>query len=186
MTRALIIVDIQNDYFPAGANPLEGSEAAADRARELLDAFRATGEPVVHMQHVWDAPDAEFMVPGTSGVEINDRVLPAGDESVFTKAFPNSFLQTPLLDHLHDQGVEQLVICGMMTSMCVDATVRAAADLGFEASVAHDACATMPLEFEGRSIPAADVHGAFLAALGDGYATVASTAELLADRPSVD
>ena len=78
MTRALVIVDIQNDYFPGGQNPLEGPEQAAAHARELLDAFRASGEPVVHMQHVWDAPDASFMVPGTAGVEIHESVRPGG------------------------------------------------------------------------------------------------------------
>jgi nicotinamidase-related amidase len=180
MTRALLIVDIQNDYFPGGRNPLEGPERAAAKARELLGAFRASGEPLVHMQHVWDAPDAAFMQPGTPGVEIHDSVSPADGETVIQKANPNSFLDTPLEKHLRDQGVDSLVVCGMMTSMCVDATVRAAADLGFATTVVHDACATMPLEFGGRSVPAADVHTAFIAAMGDGYAEVVSAADVAA------
>jgi len=178
MTRALVIVDIQNDYFPGGRNPLEAPEAAAAHARELLDAFRASGEPLVHIQHVWDAPDAAFMAPGTDGVEIHDSVRPAVGETVIQKANPNSFLDTPLEQHLRDAGVDSLVVCGMMTSMCVDATVRAAADLGFDTTVVHDACTTMPLEFGGRAVAAADVHTAFIAALGDGYATVASADEV--------
>ena len=178
MARALVIVDIQNDYFPGGRNPLEGPEQAAANARELLDGFRSSGEPLVHVQHVWDAPDAEYLQPGTPGFEINDAVRPAEGETVIQKANPNSFLDTPLEKHLRNQGVDSLVICGMMTSMCVDATVRAAVDLGYEVSVAHDACATMPLEFGGRRIEAPDVHAAFLAALADGYATVGPAAEL--------
>ena len=67
MPRALIVVDIQNDYFPGGANPLDAPEAAASQASRLLDAFRASGEHVVHVQHVWDEPDAPFMRPGTPG-----------------------------------------------------------------------------------------------------------------------
>jgi nicotinamidase-related amidase len=180
MTRALVIVDIQNDYFPGGRNPLEGPEQAAAHARELLDAFRASGEHVVHIQHVWDAPDAAYLAPGTPGFEIHESVRPAEGETVFQKANPNSFLETPLEGHLRDAGVDSLVVCGMMTSMCVDATVRAAVDLGFETTLAHDACATMPLEFGGRSIPAADVHTAFVAAIADGYATVLPTAEIAA------
>jgi nicotinamidase-related amidase len=180
MTRALVIVDIQNDYFPGGRNPLEGPEDAAAHARELLDAFRASGEPLVHIQHAWDAPDAEYLQPGTPGFEIHDSVRPAAGETVIRKANPNSFLDTPLEQHLRDRGVDSLVVCGMMTSMCVDATVRAAADLGFATTVVHDACATMPLEFGGRSVPAADVHTAFIAALGDGYAEVASAADVAA------
>jgi nicotinamidase-related amidase len=179
MAQGLVIVDIQNDYFPGGANPLKGPERASQNARRLLDAFRAAGRPIVHMQHVWDAPDATFMVPGTAGIEINERVAPAPGEPVLQKAFPNSFLRTPLERHLRETGVDRLVVCGMMTSMCVDATVRAAVDLGFETAVAHDACATMQLEFDGSTIPAAQVHGAFLAALADGYAEVAGTVALL-------
>jgi nicotinamidase-related amidase len=178
MPRALVIVDIQNDYFPGGLHPLVGPEAAASNARRLLEAFRVSGEPVVHIQHVWDADDAEFMRPGTAGVEIHESVTPAAGEQVIQKAHPNSFLDTPLEAALRAGGVEHLVVCGMMTSMCVDATVRAAVDLGFEATVAHDACATSDLAFAGEQIPARQVHGAFLAALGDGYAAVRATDEL--------
>jgi nicotinamidase-related amidase len=177
MTRALVIVDIQNDYFPGGRNPLAEPEQAAANARELLDAFRASGEPLVHIQHVWDAPDAAYLAPGTPGFEIHESVRPAEGEAVIRKANPNSFLDTGLEQHLRDAGVDSVVVCGMMTSMCVDATVRAAADLGFETTVVHDACATMPLAFGGRAVPAADVHAAFIAALGDGYAAVVSAGE---------
>jgi nicotinamidase-related amidase len=178
MTRALIVVDIQNDYFPGGAHPLVGPEAAAGQARHLLDAFRSAGQPVVHLQHVWDEPDAPFMRPGTAGVEIHPLVAPAEGEPVLQKAHPNGFRETELERTLRGLGVDAVVVCGMMTSMCIDATVRAAVDLGFDASVAHDACATLDLEFGGRTVPAADVHAAFLAALGGGYARVAAAAEL--------
>jgi len=182
MARGLVIVDIQNDYFPGGANPLERPEAAAAQAARLLASFRDTGEPLVHMQHVWDAPDAEFMAPGTPGVEIHEAVAPHPGETVIQKQHPNSFLDTGLEQHLRDAGVDRLVVCGMMTSMCVDATVRAGADLGFPVVVAHDACATMPLEFGGRTIPAADVHAAFLAALADSYAEVVGAGSLADGR----
>jgi nicotinamidase-related amidase len=179
MSRALVIVDIQNDYFPGGAHPLVGPEAAAANAQQLLEAFRKSGEPLFHVQHVWDAPDAAFMRPGTAGVEIHESVAPAAGEPVIQKANPNGFLDTPLEAALRDRGVEHVVVCGMMTSMCVDATVRAAVDLGFEATLAHDACATCDLDFAGETIPARQVHGAFVAALGDGYAALAVTAELV-------
>jgi nicotinamidase-related amidase len=181
VTRALIVVDIQNDYFPGGAYPLAGPEEAAAQARLLLDAFRGSGETIVHMQHVWDAPDAAFMRPGTEGVEIHELVAPADGEMVLQKARPNSFRDTGLESFLRNRKrrVDTLVVCGMMTSMCVDATVRAAADLGFGTSVAHDACAAPNLTFGGREVAAADVHAAFLAALAGGYARVASAAELV-------
>src|SRR5581483_7323247 len=136
VARGLVVVDIQNDYFAGGAHPLDGPDAAAANARRLLDAFRASGEPVVHMQHVWDAPEATFMRPGTEGVEIHRAVAPQAGEPVLRKAFPNSFLHTALERELRDRGVDRLVVCGMMTAMCVDATVRAAVDLGFATAVA--------------------------------------------------
>ena len=178
MARALVVIDIQNDYFPGGRHELVGADDAAARAAEVLAGFRGRGEQVVHLQHVWDAPDAEFFAPGTPGVEINPAVAPAGDEAVVQKAFPNGFQHTDLEERLRGGDADQLVLCGMMTSMCVDATVRAAADLGFECTVVHDACATRDRSFQGRPVAAADVHAAFLAALGDGYAALTSASDV--------
>jgi nicotinamidase-related amidase len=175
MARGLVIVDIQNDYFPGGRHELVGSEQAAERAASVLARFRQRGEPVFHVQHVWEGEDAAFFSPGTPGVEIHEAVRPVGGEPVVQKAHPNSFRETDLLRRLRDADVTDVVVAGMMTSMCVDATVRAAADLGFGCTVVHDACATLDLEFGGRTIPAASVHGAFIAALGDGYAAVTSS-----------
>ena len=174
MSRALVIVDIQNDYFPGGRMELVGTERAAERASHVLEGFRSRGEPVFHMQHIWEGDDAAFFAPGTAGVEINEAVRPADGEPVVQKAYPNSFRETDLEQRLRDAGVSDVVVVGMMTSMCVDATVRAAADLGFGCTVVHDACACPDLQFGGTEIPAASVHGAFIAALGDGYAAVTS------------
>jgi nicotinamidase-related amidase len=180
MPRGLLIIDIQRDYFPGGAYPLAGPDAAAGAARRVLDAFRAAGEPVIHLQHVWDAPDATFMRPGTEGVEIHPLLAPAAGEPVIRKAAPNGFVGTDLEREVRDRGVDELVVAGMMSSMCVDATVRAAVDQGFAATVVHDGCAAPDLEFGGAQVAAASVHAAFMAALADGYATVVSSDELLA------
>ena len=178
--RGLLIIDIQNDYFPGGAFPLVGPEAAADAARRALGAFRERGEPIVHLQHVWDAPDATFMRPGTDGVEIHPLVAPRDGEPVIQKAEPNGFLGTELEQKLRADGIDELVVAGMMSSMCVDATVRAGPDLGFGMTVIHDGCAAPDLEFGGRQVDGASVHAAFMAALGDGYASVKSAAEIVA------
>ncbi|SOD73270.1 nicotinamidase-related amidase [Jatrophihabitans sp. GAS493] len=177
MSRGLLIIDIQRDYFPGGAYPLVAPEAAAGKAAELLALFRASGELVIHLQHVWDAPDAQFMIPGTDGVEIHPLVAPRTGETVLQKAEPNGFQGTELAGAL--AGVDDLVVAGMMSSMCVDATTRAALDRGLAVTVVHDACAAPDLEFAGETIPGRTVHGAFMAALGDAGAAVRSTAELL-------
>jgi nicotinamidase-related amidase len=177
MARALLIIDIQNDYFPGGAFPLVDPEAAAANAGRALGAFRDAGEPIVHLQHVSGADDA-FMRPGTDGVEIHTAVAPAEGETVLQKAEPNGFVGTTLEEELRGRDVDELVVAGMMSSMCVDATVRAAVDLGFTATVIHDACAAPNLEFGGDAIPGKTVHGAFMAALGNGYATLVAADEL--------
>lgn len=180
MSKALLIVDIQNDYFPGGKMEVVGSPDAGAKAKVLLARFREGGMPIVHMQHISVRPGATFFVPGTEGAEIHESVKPLPGEAVFQKNFPNSFRQTPLLDHLKQNGIGQLVIAGMMTHMCIDATTRAAFDLGFTCFVAHDACATRDLAFGGVTVAAAQVHASFLAALQGIYAKVQSAEELAA------
>lgn len=177
MPRCLLVIDIQNDYFPGGAAPLVEPERAAAAARVVLDAFRAAGEPVQHVRHVWDDAEATFMRPGTAGIEIHPLLAPLPGEDVLDKNYPNAFRETGLERSLRDRGIDELVVVGMMTSMCVDATVRAAADLGFGVQVVADACAAPDLEFGGRTVAGADVHAAFLAALDDSYADVTTSAE---------
>jgi nicotinamidase-related amidase len=180
MNTALLLIDLQNDYFPGGRNPLEGSPAAVRQARLLLDAFRSHALPLVHIQHISLSPTASFFLPDTPGAQIHPEVQPVPGETVFQKHHPNSFRDTPLLEHLHQLSIERLVICGMMTHMCVDATTRAAHDFGFECWVAQDACATKTLSFAGQTVPAGQVHYAFLAALQAAYARVLTVAEILA------
>jgi nicotinamidase-related amidase len=178
MTRALLIIDIQRDYFPGGAMPLVAPEAAAEAARQALDRFRSNGEPVIHMQHIWDAPDAPFFRKGTEGTDFHPLTAPADGETVIVKEEANSFLGTDLERRLRAGGIDELVVAGMMSSMCVDASVRAGADLGFGMTVVHDGCAAPDLEFGGRQVPGAAVHAAFMAALGSGYATLVSSDEV--------
>jgi nicotinamidase-related amidase len=178
MTRALLIIDIQNDYFPGGAFPLVEPEAAAAAAGRVLERFRSAGEPVVHLKHVSAEPDATFMRPGTPGVDIHPAVAPAAGETVIEKRAPNGFVGTGLEETLRSHGIEQLVVAGMMSSMCVDATVRAAADAGFGVTVVHDGCAAPDLTFGDREVPGAAVHAAFMAALSDTYATVLGADQL--------
>ena len=179
MTTALLLIDLQNDYFPGGNMELEGSLKASLRARELLALFREKNLPVVHIQHVATRPGAAFFLPDTEGVKIHANVEPRPGEVIFQKNYPNSFRGTPLLDYLRDNKIASIVVGGMMTHMCVDATVRAAFDYGLEVTVVHDACATRSLAFQGITIPAAEVQTAFFAALSVPYARIVSVEEFL-------
>ena len=181
MTQALLIVDIQNDYFPGGKMELVGSDAAAGEASRLLRAFRERGAPVFHVQHISTRPGATFFLPDTEGAKIHESVAPAGSETVITKHFPNSFRETRLLEALRAAKIERLAIAGMMTHMCIDATTRAAADLGFQCTLAHDACATRDLAFGGSKVAARDVHTAFLASLNGAFAKVVAARDIASE-----
>jgi nicotinamidase-related amidase len=179
MKTGLLLIDLQNDYFPGGKMELAGILQAAGKARLLLDHFRKNNLPVYHVQHISLRPGATFFLPRTEGGKIHTAVEPLAGEKVFQKHFPNSFRETQLLEILRNHGVDDLMVAGAMSHMCVDATVRAACDLGFTCTVIEDACATKDLEFRGSLVPAAHVHRAFMAALHGAYAKVVSAEEVL-------
>jgi nicotinamidase-related amidase len=181
MKKALLLVDIQNDYFPGGRMELTGMEEAASQAQALLAAFRRRKFPTYHIQHVSIREGAAFFLPGTLGVQIHASIAPGQGETVINKHFPNSFRDTGLKERLAAAGVGELVICGAMSHMCIDASTRAAVDHGFSCVVIHDACATRDLKFAETLIPARQVHGAFMAALASFYARVISREEFLRD-----
>jgi nicotinamidase-related amidase len=181
MTTTLLLVDIQNDYFPGGAMEVVGATAAANQAAKLLAAFRQQAQPIIHVQHIAARPGATFFLPNTTGAQIHESVRPGPGEAVIQKHFPNSFRETPLLEHLRGANISRLIIAGMMTHMCIDTTTRAAVDLGFACSLAHDACATRALSFDGVQVPAESVQIAYLAALNGLFAKVLSVNELCAD-----
>jgi len=178
MKTGLILVDIQNDYFTGGRMELVAMQQAAKKAGELLSDFRRRSWPTFHIQHIAAQKGATFFLPETEGAALHEIIQPQDDELVIQKHFPNSFRETSLLQELERHDVKKLVICGAMSHMCIDATTRAAADHCFDCTVVQDACATRDLEFGGKTIAAADVHGAFMAALGAAYARVTSLAEL--------
>ncbi|MBW1692643.1 MAG: cysteine hydrolase [Deltaproteobacteria bacterium] len=179
MVTGLILVDIQNDYFPGGNMELVKMNDASSNAKNLLFLFRKIQWPTFHIKHIAEHEGATFFLQNTEGAELHESIKPLPEETTIRKKFPNSFRDTRLLKELKNAGVEQVVICGAMSHMCIDATTRAAADLGYLCMVVHDACATKNLEFGGKKILAEEVHGSFMAALGSAYANVLSFNEFL-------
>ena len=179
MKRALIVVDIQNDYFPGGIWEVSGMEAAADNAAQLLAAARKSNDLVVHIRHEFESNDAPFFKPNSDGAKLHRKVENMPNEPVIVKRFANSYRQTNLKEILDQNGIKQVVICGAMTQNCIDAITRASNDFGYDCIVIHDACAARDLQFNGKHIPAEYVHGAFMAALQFAYAKTISTKEYL-------
>ena len=174
MARALLIIDIQNDYFPGGAYPLVEPEAAAGAAQRVLERFREDGEPVVHLRHVWDAPDATFMRPGTDGIEIHPLVAPADGEAVIDKSEPNGFLGTGAGRasarrrgrRARRRGDDEQHVRGRDGPRGRRRRVRGHGR-------ARRVRRARP-RVRGPGVPGDAVHAAFMAALADGYASVVS------------
>jgi nicotinamidase-related amidase len=179
MKTALLVIDIQKDYFHGGKYPLVNPLEAAQKAYMILQCFRENGADHVHIQHISLEPDATFFISGDRGTDIHDSAAHFDGEPIVYKHEPNAFLNTNLLELLKSWEIERVVITGMMTHMCVDATARAASDLGFQVIVAEDACATRDLKYGDTTIPAELVHKAFLAALKS-YGRVMKSEAILA------
>jgi nicotinamidase-related amidase len=181
MTTALMLIDFQNDYFPGGKWELEEIYAAANNAVMLLTAFREKGFLIVHVRHEFSNGDAPFFQPDSDGAKTHRLLAPKINEPVVLKHQVNSFQETNLKEILDAAQIDKLVICGAMSHMCIDGTTRAARDFGYDCVVAHDACATRDLEFDGVNVAARQVHAAYMEALGFAYAKVMSSQSILLD-----
>lgn len=180
--RGLIVVDLQKEYLPTGKLPLSGIESAVANAVRVIADARDKGWPIFHIRHEFVNGEAPVFIPGSEGVEIQPAVAPAEGEPVIVKNYVNAFRDTDLRQQLGAHDVDEVVIVGAMSHMCIDAAVRAAADMGYLVTVLHDACATLDLEFQGMTVPAAHVQAAMMAAFEFGYGAVTSTDEYLAER----
>ena len=178
--RAVVVVDLQNEYLPTGKLALSGIHDALNNAARVIADARIKGDMVVNIRHESTDPDMPFFKQGTDAVQIHESVAPAQGEPVIVKNFPNSFLKTNLKQMLDEKGIEEVTVVGAMSHMCIDATTRAASDFGYKTTVVHDACATRDLEFRGETVPAAQVHIALMSALAFGYASVVTADEYLA------
>ncbi|MHA6692755.1 cysteine hydrolase family protein [Devosia sp. A449] len=177
--QAVVVIDFQNDYLASGSWPLVGVDAAVQNAVRVISNARTKGIPVIHVRHE-SAEGAPFFVSGSAGAEIIPEVKPKAGEQVVVKNYPNAFRDTDLKAQLDAKGIQEVVIVGAMTHMCIDATARAAADYGFNVTVVTDATATRDVEFNGKTVSADQVHAAFMSALGFAYAKIVNADDLLA------
>ncbi|KRL00935.1 cysteine hydrolase family protein [Liquorilactobacillus capillatus] len=178
MKQALIIIDVQNDYFKNGKMELVNPQKALVHVNKLEKSFKARKLPVIYIQHINDDPDASFFGRGTRGALLHSALMIDNNVLIVEKQYPNSFLKTNLKEVLDSLKVEQLVITGMMTHMCVDSTTRASRELGYSPIVISDATATKDLGYGKNKVLAKDVQVAFLAALQT-FAQVTTTEKYL-------
>lgn len=177
MSKCLLIIDIQNDYFPGGKMELYNANEAANKAAEVLMDCRMEEIPVIFIQHIADI-NSSFFLPDSHGVELHDKVRPLPSELIIQKSYPNAFRETSLLEILHKNQMSEIIICGMMTHMCVDTSVRAAYDLGFDCTLISDACASKELEFDNIRVHPIEVQSSYLAAIDGTFAKVIKAKDL--------
>jgi len=179
MTAALLIIDMQQGMLSAHLGRRNNPEAEQNIAK-LLAHWRGQAWPVVHVRHISRTPGSVFY-PGQQGCEFQPALAPLPDEAVFEKNVPCAFTATQLERWLRVRGIDTLVVVGVVTNNSVEATARTAGNLGFRVSVVEDAAYTFDQrDLSGRVWPAEDVHALSLSNLALDYATITTTAALLA------
>jgi nicotinamidase-related amidase len=183
MKQALVIIDVQNDYFSNGKMTLHEPEKALAEIQKLEAYFNKNKLPIIYIQHIKENPQADFFGRNTVGAALHSGLATTNHSIIIEKHYPNSFIETRLQSTLIELAVEQVVITGMMTHMCIDSTTRASAELGFQPVLIADATATKTLNFAETSISAQVVESAFLSALTN-FAEVFTTDEFLTSSSS--
>ncbi len=179
---ALVLIDLQNDYFGSfeGAKwQLHETDKVAQNALKILNKFREKEMKIVHVRHEFDMENPPFFAPNTKGAEIHKTLTPKENESQVLKHNVNAFKDTNLKEILDNSNIENVIIVGAMSYMCIDAVTRAASDFGYNCFVAHDACTTSDVEFNGVKVEAPIAHAVLMAALQFAYAKVETTDEIL-------
>lgn len=175
LRSALIVSEVQNDYFPQGRTPLEKSQEVLQKIQHILRTAREKKSIIVYLQHISTEPHAFYFLPCTRGAQFHPAVLPERGEIVIKKHYANGFKDSLLHSTLKKLRIEHLVFVGMKTQGAIDATVRAAHDLDYFCTVIYDACAAESIEFNQTVVTSSQVQAAFLSALRPHYANVLST-----------
>lgn len=186
MTAALVLIDIQTGF----SSPIWGARNnpdAEDNAATLLEAWRAAGDPICHIRHISTEPGSP-LGPDTGGTEFLPQVAPRDGEPVFEKSVNSGFIGTDLEQHIRDNGVTDLVICGLTTPHCVSTTSRMGANLGFNVTLAHDACAAFAANAnagwssEAEELSPQQIHDSAVSHLHSEFVTAMTVSDILKAR----
>jgi nicotinamidase-related amidase len=146
MKKALLLIDLQNDYFPGGLFPLWNTEKTVENLVAAMQRAGASGVEIIHIQHIAnpDAGIAPFFNRGTSGAEIFPAIWSAAPRApVVVKEYADSFHKTELEAVLAARGVGELLVAGMMTQNCVSHTAISKAAEKYQVSILPDCCTTI-------------------------------------------
>ncbi|WP_409291268.1 cysteine hydrolase family protein [Peribacillus sp. SCS-37] len=180
---ALVVIDVQKGFDEKVWGERNNPEAE-ERIAGLLKAWRERGFPVIHTQHMSVKSDSPLR-PGQPGCEIKDIAAPNPGEAVFQKTVNSAFIGTGLQDYMNEQGIDTLVITGLITPHCVSTTARMSSNLGYRTFVVSDAAAAFDITGpDGIHHGAAEVHSLALAELHREFAVIASAEEIIGMLPA--
>lgn len=179
-TTAIIVIDIQNEYFPGGKLPVPDGQRVLEKNQQLLNFARSHTMPIFFVQHL-GSPDGPLFAEGSGFDDFHAKLQPYTGDRVIRKATPSAFVGTDLEAQLNALGIKQLIVSGLMTHMCVSSTARDAVPKGFSVIIPDDACATRDVDgWDGNVLSHQQLHYAALTAVGDVFAEVMSTTQLTA------
>mgnify|MGYP003129794702 CR=1 FL=1 len=177
---ALIMIDWQQGFDDLAYWGNRNNPDAETNGAKLLTHWRKAGLPVIHVKHDSTAPQSRLH-PSHAGNAIKDIVAPISGELIYGKNVNSAFIGTTLEADLRAQGISKLVLCGITTDHCVNTTTRMAGNLGFDATIAADACATFDRQLpDGRVFGADVVHDVALASLNGEFSAVKTVAQIIA------
>lgn len=176
MKRALLVIDVQNEYF-TGKMPITYPAGSFDKILGTVDAANQNDIPVILIRHGAPQKDAAAFVKGSMGWEIREELLGKKHLCIIDKTLPGSFTDTRLEELLRELEIDTIVICGYMTQMCCDTTARQAVHLGFSAEFLADATGTLDVANNAGKITAEDLHKAILITQAMRFSKVLSTDE---------
>ncbi len=176
MKRALLVIDVQNEYF-SGAMPVTYPENSLERITQAIDAANAAEIPVVLIQHAAATEQSRTFRKGSPNWELRPEVAKRKHDLLIEKHLPGSFTGTPLEDWLRERGIDAVTISGYMTQMCCDTTARQASHLGFKVEFLSDATGTLAFQNSEGEVSAEDLHNTILVVQQSGFSQVKSTDE---------
>ena len=175
--RALLVIDVQGEYFPGGALPVTHPAGSLDRILVAFDAATARGLPVIAVQHVSDGPEARAFRRRTPGWALHPEVARRPRALLLEKRLPGAFTGTELEAWMREAGVDTLAICGYMTQMCCDTTARQAVHRGHRVEFLSDATGTLDFTNAAGTVSAEELHRATLVTQQWRFAQVQSAAD---------
>lgn len=181
MKRALLVIDVQNDYFSDKLR-VTHPQGSMENILAAMDGAGKAGIPIITIQHS-NPPEAGAFAKGSAGWQLHPEIARRKQDLLIEKTLPGSFTGTPLESWLRERGIDTLVITGYMTQMCCDTTSRQAVHLGFNVEFLSDATGTLAITNAAGSVTAEELHRAILVTQAMRFAKVQTTSQWLAGLP---